>query len=84
MSAGTCPRCGGDGTVVGRHVKVGVYSVVCHLCRGTGNYPAPDNAALFDLIRLAWLRLYVVWISRPFGRIVRRWSAALDRLGVDE
>lgn len=81
MSAGTCPRCGGDGTIVGRHVKVGAYTVICHLCRGTGNVSGPDNADVTTVFGWALARLYVVLVYRPISRMVRRFGDALDRLG---
>jgi hypothetical protein len=84
VSAGTCPRCGGDGRLIGRHVRVGSYLMVCALCRGTGNVPPSGVGGSGARFRAWWHRTYVRLFYRPISRMVRRFSDALDGLDVDE
>jgi hypothetical protein len=44
VSAGNCPRCGGDGVHPSKHDAT--WSLVCLQCHGTGHFPLTRNPFL--------------------------------------
>lgn len=62
MSAGNCPRCGGDAAHPSRYGQQ--WSIICLYCKGTGNYPPTLNPII-----AWWYR-----VTDRIDRLLIRWG----------